>query len=415
MIQSTQLQDRRYDLDWLRVFAILLVLLFHVGMFFVHWPWHIKNPETSRGFGYVMAFLHQWRMPLLLFISGAGTMYASSRRTKGQFALERTKRLFIPLIFSMFVVVPPQIYFERITAYSSYLDFYRTVFDLVPYPMGGSFSWHHMWFVLYLFLYSLVAIPVIAFLRSEKSEGFMSRAERYFARPWGFVSYVLLIILSQILLRPYYPEQTHTLIGDWAYATQLFLFFGAGLVVSASPKLWNILLERRRFHLAAALASLALMEFLYAIPWASIQPYFRVNIESVWDVNELIVAWTWVIAIIGYGQRYLNRKSTLVQHANEGIYPFYILHQTVIIAIAYPMVSWGAGMMAKFVVLTLLSFTVTIAIYLLLIRPFNVMRFLFGMKAKRPESKNEHVRAIPRHTFADGIVVAERLSDGSDM
>ena len=340
MSQFTQLQDRRYDLDWLRVFAILLVLLFHVGMFFVHWPWHIKNPETSRGFGYVMAFLHQWRMPLLLFISGAGTMFASSRRSKGEFALERTRRLFVPLIFSMFVVVPPQIYFERIGSYSSYLDFYRTVFDFVPYPMGGSFSWHHMWFVLYLFLYSLVAIPLIAFLRSERSRGFIAGLERFFSRTWGFVSYALLIILSQAILRPYFPEETHTLINDWAYATQLFLFFLAGLVVSVSPKLWAILLERRRFHVAAALASLALMEFLYATPWDSLQPYLRVNLETIWDVNELIVAWTWVIAIIGYGQKYLNKKSVIVKQANEGIYPFYILHQTVIIAIAYPMIIW---------------------------------------------------------------------------
>ncbi|MFH0991481.1 MAG: acyltransferase [bacterium] len=317
MSQFTQLQNRRYDLDWLRVFAILLVLLFHVGMFFVHWPWHIKNPETSRGFGYVMVFLHQWRMPLLLFISGAGTMLAFSRRSKGEFALERTRRLFVPLIFSMLVVVPPQIYFERIASYSSCLDFYRTVFDFVPYPMGGSFSWLHMWFVLYLFLYSLIAIPIIAFLRSERSAGCIAWIERYFARPWGFISYALLIIFSQAILRPYFPDETHTLIDDWAYATQLFLFFLAGLVVSVSPKLWEILLRRRRNHLMAALASLTLMEVLYAVDWDSLQPYLTVDVETIWDVNTLIVAWTWVIAIIGYGQRYLNKKSIIRNETKE--------------------------------------------------------------------------------------------------
>lgn len=407
MSQFTQLQDRRYDLDWLRVFAILLVLLFHVGMFFVHWPWHIKNPETSRGFGYVMVFLHQWRMPLLLFISGAGTMFASSRRSKGEFALERTRRLFVPLIFSMFVIVPPQIYFERIGSYASYLDFYRTVFNLVPYPMGGSFSWHHMWFVLYLFLYSLIAIPAIAYLKSERSDRFIAGIERYFGRRWGFLSYVLLIILSQAILRPYFPEETHTLIDDWAYATQLFLFFVAGLIVSVSPKLWAILLERRRVHLAAALASLTLMEILYALDWDFIQPYLRVDVKTLWDINTLIVAWTWVIAIIGYGQKYLNRKSTLVQHANEGIYPFYILHQTVIIALAYPMINWEVGMMLKFAVLAVLSFAATVSIYLLLIRPFNVTRFLFGMKPKGKELKREGNRAVAAYALPEGVVAAE--------
>ena len=404
MSQFTQLQDRRYDLDWLRVFAILLVLLFHVGMFFVHWPWHVKNPETSRGFGYVMVFLHQWRMPLLLFISGAGTMFASSRRSKGEFALERTRRLFVPLIFSMLVIVPPQIYFERIASSSSYLDFYRTVFDFVPYPMGGSLSWHHMWFVLYLFLYSLVAIPIIAFLRSERSSAFIAGIEQYFGRTWGFLSYSLLIILSQAILRPYFPEETHTFIDDWAYSTQLFLFFVAGLIVSVSPKLWSILLERRRFHLAAAMASLVLMELLYALNWDSIQPYLTVDVETIWDINTLVVAWTWVITVIGYGQKYLNKKSVLVKHANEGIYPFYVLHQTVIIAIAYPMISWEAGMMLKFAVLAVLSFVATVSIYLLLVRPFHVMRFLFGMKPKGKELKreeNQAVTAFPRVVAAE--------------
>lgn len=413
MSQSTQLQDRRYDLDWLRVFAILLVLVFHVGMFFVHWPWHIKNPETSRGFGYIMVWLHQWRMPLLLFISGAGTMFAFAKRSKGEFALERTRRLFIPLIFSMFVVVPPQIYFEKIGSYSSYFDFYRTVFDFVPYPMGGSFSWHHMWFVLYLFLYSLVAIPLIAFLRSERSRSFIAGLERYFSRTWGFVSYALLIIVSQAILRPYFPEETHTLIDDWAFATQLFLFFLAGLVVSVSPKLWAILMERRRSHLLVALASLTLMEVLYAVNWDSIQPYLRLDVKTIWDINTLFLAWAWVIAIIGYGQRYLNKKSAIVKQANEGIYPFYILHQSVIIALAYPMIGWEAGMMAKFALLTILSFVATVSIYLIFIRPFNVMRFLFGMKPKNVAEKKSRERVVGSLCMTREIALVESVSNGS--
>ena len=144
MTKTTNLSARRYDLDWLRIIAILIVLIFHVGMFFNDWDWHIKNNNTSDAFGYVMIWLHYWRLPLLLFISGAGTIYASAKRNEKQFALERAKRLLIPLVFSMFVIVPPQIYFERISDYSSYFQFYPTVFECVPYPDGASLSWHHM-------------------------------------------------------------------------------------------------------------------------------------------------------------------------------------------------------------------------------------------------------------------------------
>ena len=110
--QKDTYQARRYDLDWLRFIAIVILLFFHTGMLFNPWGWHIKNNELSEGFRYWMAWLHYWRMPLLLFISGAGTYMALGKRSPAQFAGERFKRLFIPLLFGMFVVVPPQIYYE---------------------------------------------------------------------------------------------------------------------------------------------------------------------------------------------------------------------------------------------------------------------------------------------------------------
>src|SRR5688500_16034020 len=143
--------DRRHDLDWLRLIAIIILLFFHTGMLFNPWEWHIKNQETSIGFTYWMAWLHYWRMPLLLFISGAGTYLALRKRTPSEYAGERFRKLIIPLTFGMFVIVPPQIYFEHVGEYSDYGSFYKTVFDFVPYP-AGNFSWHHLWFIAYLFV-----------------------------------------------------------------------------------------------------------------------------------------------------------------------------------------------------------------------------------------------------------------------
>src|SRR5688572_28753269 len=124
---TTKLSERRNDLDWLRFIAIVILLFFHTGMVFNQWGFHIKNTEIDKTFGFWMVWLHFWRMPLLLFISGAGTYMAMGKRTPGQFAGERFKRLFIPLVFGMFVVVPPQIYFEYINQYNGYWDFYKTV------------------------------------------------------------------------------------------------------------------------------------------------------------------------------------------------------------------------------------------------------------------------------------------------
>ena len=102
---TTNNQPRRHDLDWLRLMAIVILLFFHTGMLFNQWGWHVKNSETSTTFQYWMIWSHYFRMPLLLFISGAGTYMALGKRTPKQFAGERFRRLLIPLVFGMFVEI----------------------------------------------------------------------------------------------------------------------------------------------------------------------------------------------------------------------------------------------------------------------------------------------------------------------
>jgi hypothetical protein len=345
------------------VLAILLLLFFHVGMFFTTWEWHIKNNETSKLFDTIMVFFHQWRMPLLLFISGAGTIFASARRSKKEFIIERHKRLLIPLLFAMLFIVPPQIYIERIENYSSFFNFYPSVLEFEPYPMGGSFSWHHMWFVLYLLIYSMLAVPLIYFLKSERSNGVFFRFENFLNRRWSFISLVIPISISQIILRPYFPDETHALVDDWAYFVMYGFYFLAGIVVASSDRLWKILRQYRRFHFSVALFSLLLMQYLWHTPWEQIQPYLRIDLNYIWQFNKIILTWSWVISIIGYGQKYLNKNHPVLSPSNEGIYPFYILHQTVIIVIAYPFADLHADIMTKFIIISSLSLTLTVGIY----------------------------------------------------
>src|SRR4051812_42011567 len=154
--------NRRPELDWLRVVAIAILHAFHVGMMFNTWDFHLKNPDPLPVLEVPMGFLHAVRMPLLMVIAGIGTAIALQRRSVGRFALDRTKRLLLPLAFGMLVIVPPQIYIERLAhgaIQPGYLAFYRTVFELRPYP-AGSFSWHHLWFVAYLFVYCVAALPL---------------------------------------------------------------------------------------------------------------------------------------------------------------------------------------------------------------------------------------------------------------
>ncbi len=374
--------SRRHDLDWLRFIAIAILLFFHTGMWFNHWGWHVKNNELSYTFQYWMIWSHYFRMPLLLFISGAGTYMALGKRTFGQFRRERFYRLFIPLVFGMFIIVPPQIYYERISQYDGYWDFYKTVFSFVPYPKG-SFSWHHLWFVLYLFIYSLMVIPLLKFLRSANSEDFKNRVLKILGSPAGMLLIPsALILLTQIALRPYFPEETHDLTRDWAYFTFYLLFFVMGIICYSIPKLWEVVGANRKHLLAGMIFSIIPFYICYfhfrdliVLPWTDDE------VETIFDVTAIFVSWFTVITIIAYGQHYLNKPHPWLSKISEGLYPFYILHQSVIIAIGYYVCKLDWSISAKYWSINFLTLIGCAAFYLLLIRPFNVMRFLFGVKS----------------------------------
>jgi peptidoglycan/LPS O-acetylase OafA/YrhL len=377
------LTARRYDLDWLRLIAIVILLFFHTGMWFNHWGWHVKNNELSYTFQYWMVWSHYFRMPLLLFISGAGTYMALGKRTPTQFRRERFRKLFIPLVFGMFVVVPPQIYYEHIKEYSGYWDFYKTVFNFVPYPKG-SFSWHHLWFILYLFIYSLLALPLLKFLKSTASQKFKNKVVSMLGTPAGILLIPsVFILVTQILLRPYFPEETHDLLKDWAYFTFYFIFFAMGIICYSIPQLWSAIGANRKYLLITLLLSLIPFYVCYfhfrellVLPWTID------TIETTFDVTAIFVSWFTVITIIAYGQHYLNKPHPWLSKMNEFLYPFYILHQTVIIAIGYYVCQWDWSISAKYWTISFLTLASCIGFYLLLIRPFNVMRLLFGVKKK---------------------------------
>ncbi|HEX6892562.1 MAG TPA: acyltransferase family protein [Chryseolinea sp.] len=379
---------RRHDLDWLRLIAIIILLFYHTGMLFNPWGWHVKNDETSESFRYWMVFLHYWRMPLLLFISGAGTYMALGKRTPAEYAGERFKRLFIPLVFGMFVIVPPQIYYEHISNYASYLDFYKTVFDFIPYPKG-SFSWHHLWFVAYLLLFSLIAIPLLIFLRSPRSDRFKGQLSNILSRPAGVLLIPTLgILITQIILRPYFPEETHALLDDWAFFVFYFCFFVFGSICYSSRQIWESLGNNRKHLIAAAVFVLVPFYAFYLhllnlidLPWTDQQ------VEISFDVTAVFVSWFWVITVIAFGQHYLNRAQAWLNRVNEGLYPFYILHQTAIITIGYYVCQLEWSIAAKFWTVSILTIVSCTVFYLVLIRPFNLMRILFGVKLKNQSNQ----------------------------
>lgn len=379
--------NRRYDLDWLRIIAIITLLFYHTGMIYVSWGWHITSADRSQPMEEVMRWLHRWRMPLLFFISGAGTFFALQKRTYSSYAGERFRRLFIPLLFGMFVVVPPQIYIEwlfRGWFTGSYADFYPEVFRFKPYrgsaTRNGAFSWHHLWFILYLFFYSLLSIPAFRWLKSERGQRFTDRVGALLIRPGGALWLVVPLLLNDVLLGGFFPNETHGLFDDWAYFVKNLLLFWAGYLLISRRTFWQLLADQRRYFLVATLICTALLYGSRALLSEAAIDQDALT-RTLYSFNSIGLTWFSVLMTIGYGYTYLNKNHPWLPHLNAAVYPFYILHQTVIIIIGYYVLTRTTlGVYTGFLTVSFASFAVCVAMYLLLIRPFRLTRLFFGVR-----------------------------------
>ncbi len=382
-------KERRHEIDWLRVIAFYVLILYHAGMLFVPWGWHVKNPETSEWFETWMAFSSQFRLPLLFIISGIGVYYALGFRSGWTFIKERNRRLLIPLLFGMLVIVPPQIYFERISngiEFAGYFDFYKTVFELIPYPAGGSFSWHHLWFLPYIFVYSLLCLPLFLFLRSERSKKLKEKMLRCFSRP-GFIYLLGVPLLAIHYLLSWQFPTTHALINDWCNFTYSLVFFLFGFLFVSVPGLWDVIEQQRKVSFKISLVPLFVLVFFV---WGPGLELFDEQAESfffIYGFLKITFVTTWLLTIIGYSRRLFNKPGKLLSYASESVYPFYILHQTITITAGHYLASWQIGIVSKFIVVVIITFAGCFIIYELLIKRFNITRLLFGLKPLRKLKK----------------------------
>lgn len=367
--------ERRYEVDWLRILLILSVFIFHIGMFFNAFGWHVKNNVQVSELSGIMSFLHIWRMPLLFFVSGAGTHFALGNKTLRKYASERNKRLMLPFLFGIFTLVPIQVYLEKFDQYTSLLDFYSHMFEGV-YP-EGNMSWHHLWFILYLFIVSMLAIPVIKWFRSSKSRSFFKLIDKLASKKGGLLWFAIPIIISQMILRPYFPESTHALVDDWAYIAMYFIFFIYGYVFAQSKVFSQNIVSQRYIHLFASIIVTILLFNCYNLIeskyWAG----------YLYGVLSILVAWFVGLTAMGFCFKYLTFNSKFRKYANEAIYPFYLLHQPIILLIGFYMKDLEMNVTLKAIYLTFSSFTASVGIYILLIRPFNFMRVVFGLKVRK--------------------------------
>jgi peptidoglycan/LPS O-acetylase OafA/YrhL len=382
--QSTTPQ-RRYELDWLRVLAILAVFTYHCSLIFGLDPYSIKNATTYEFLDEWGAFGGTWGLSLVFIISGASAFFALGKVGPGKYVKGIAARLLVPLIVGIFTHIAFQVYLERLHqgAFSgSFIDFCPHYFDGM-YAFGGNFAWMgmHLWYLEALFLFSLLCLPLFHWLKNTAGG---RRALRglgdFLARPGAAY---LLALPAYVLINVLDPDTLGTdVLGDWSIFIYL-TFFASGFVIFSHERLMESIKRWRWVSLAAGILLWGTIDVL----WGALgDPEFGTWGFALGTIPWCLNAWCWLLAILGFGMKHLSRSTSFVKYANEAVLPFYILHQTVILSLGYFVVQWAIPDLLKFFLILAGSFLVSMGLYESLVRQNNLLRFLFGMKPKARRS-----------------------------
>ena len=375
--------QRRYDLDWLRVLAILAVFVFHSGRFFDQMGWHVKSSTVYAPVQAWTLFLMGWLMPLIFVISGASLFYAVGKGSVVQFIQDKVMRLLVPLVVGVFTHASLAVYLERTTNgqfSGSFFEFYPHYFNGM-YGLGGNFAWMglHLWYLLVLFVFSLAFLPLFYLLKGP-AHSLLDKLGDVLAVPGVILVLILPVAWLSAILDPRTGLGQRN-FGGWPLPVY-FCYLLYGFILFSHARLQARILQMRWFYLVAALATAAvlLFQFGYAFPRA------ETKAQLYFGLFFITSSWCWILAFIGFTSKYLTSNTRLLKYANEAVLPFYIMHQTVLLVIGYFVLQWPIPAPIKWLLIALSSFVLVVGIYELLVRRFNALRVLFGMKpmAKQP-------------------------------
>lgn len=367
---GAEMKQRLLHLDWLRVLAMGAIFLFHNLRVYDFTDWHIKNDVTTQAASSLVEVLNYWTMPLFFVLSSAAIYHSLRSRTPRQFVTERFLRIAVPWLgLGMFVFGPFQVYIERLShgdAPGGFLAFLPRYFDGF-YGFGGNFAWMglHLWYLMMLFLFVLLLLPFLLPVgRSGRS--LLSRLSPACRRTPVLLLLVFPLALASLLTDALGLGVTRE-FGSWDLFSYL-LFFIYGYVLHAD-QLVQAAIDRLRWPMLCAALALVVLA-------GAMEPSGSLD----WAVVRAACAWSCVLAILGFGHARLNFSNAFVKRANEAVLPFYILHQPIILAVAFFVVQMDALPVVKYLLTVAGSFVVIVAVYEYVVRRVGVLRFLFGMR-----------------------------------
>jgi glucan biosynthesis protein C len=378
---------RLYYLDWLRVLVILTVFVYHTSRLFNMEDWAVKNPTWYPWVEVWNRFATAWLLPVIFVVSGASLFFAVGKgdggvKGAGKFIKDKALRLLVPVAVCALTHASLQTYLWRLT----HGEFSGSYFQYLPTYFLDDFEWQgaHLWYLWVLFLFSVLLYPLLRWFKGQ-GQGVLAKLGDLLTLPGAVYALALPAIVLVVLLDVDSPVMYNN--AGWAFLVYLWLTLAGFLVVSGEHL--QVSIERLRWLslligliLAAAQVPLLGLEeapafgtWRYALGWG-----FRA-----------LGSWCCVLAMLGLGRKHLNYGTPFLKYANEAVLPFYILHQTVILAVGYFVVQWTIPDLLKWLIVLPISFSIIMVLYEFLVRRYNVMRVLFGMKP-RPQTRAVHVQ-----------------------
>ena len=382
-------------LDWLRFLVVLFLAPFHAAISFTGTGWvyvydtpvrdMILAGSTPVGVGpfvftAFIVFMDNWGMHLLFLVSGIGAAISLRKRTGAQFLGERCNRLLFPLLICTPLVISVQSWFRAVSFgrfSGSFFAFFPLFFN-GPYTgpqSSGNFDCGQLWFLVYLFVFSVLALPLfLAIQRKGAASRILSVASRFSAMPLILLP-ALWTGFLEALFRPGWPG-SRNLINDWAIFTVSLSFFLAGYIVGSVPELLQAIETYRRaaLHLGAtAFLARSMTYWLVAVP----DSYNAANIIA--QAFRGVAAYGLVMAAVGYGQRYLNGQSKMLGVARDLSLPLYILHYAPLTAAIYLLLNTGLSIWTRWILAVVASWSF-VALFTFLARYIPLVRDFFRIR-----------------------------------
>ncbi|MYM94070.1 acyltransferase family protein [Duganella vulcania] len=377
--------NRLYFLDWIRIFAFCVLIFYHTGMYYVTWGWHVKSPYASDAIEPLMLLSSPWRLGLLFMISGVATAFMLQKVRVGALLRQRSWRLLVPLVFGMLAIVPPQSYFEvveKLNYTGGYGEFMRLyVSGYHGFCKQGSCldlpTWNHLWFVAYLWAYTMVIGGVAALAGAARLRSWSDALGRQLAGWKIIVLPVLALFVARYALAEAFPE-THALVNDWYNHAHYFFLFVMGVMLALQNGFWARVDGLRWTSLGLWLFSWAVVVCLHSMPESVGDLPIIAQMKPLLRMIFCLGQWAPILAICGFGHRHLAFDSAKRRYLTEAVFPVYILHQTLIVSMAHWLKPVKLAPGTEGAVLVVLTFAISFGLFEV-VRRVPVLRPLFGL------------------------------------